>query len=358
MGLAVCWRAICRRSRSAVLARDINLHTTMHRIGDIRRHLVRGGAVVAGVEFPPGGEVAVAGSSSASGATEVSTRDVSDLEVDAADAELTAKAARIYSQHGCVVIRGLNGHWVGQIAEAVERTVEQSRRLEQQGQLRRLDEGWVTPDGTLFIPAPAYMDSGGSHHQPVVELVKRLGDAAGVPKQVMVPAVDYQNSAALFQCACDGRVLDIVAAIFQSQNIELFGNGQLVYKEPVGGHAVNIHQDAAFFEFGGSGLSPVGTLNYCVDTNSHLGNGPLTVFPGSHRHGFIPHADSCSHLGLEEASGWTLEAGVSIDGNAGDAVFFHQCVRCSQRLVCTPHELVGTRSYLTPPTHPPRWRAP
>ena len=79
--------------------------------------------------------------------------------------------------------------------------------------------------------------------------------------------------------ACDERVLDIVGEIFGSPNIELFGNGQLVYKEPGGGHAVNLHQDAAFFEFGGSGLSPIGTLNYCVDTNCSLNNGPLTVFP-------------------------------------------------------------------------------
>ena len=35
-------------------------------------------------------------------------------------------------------------------------------------------------------------------------------------------------------------MLDIVGEIFGSPNIELFGNGQLVYKEPGGGHAVNL----------------------------------------------------------------------------------------------------------------------
>ena len=50
---------------------------------------------------------------------------------------------------------------------------------------------------------------------------------------------------------------------------------QVVYKEPTGGHTVNPHQDSAFFEYGGSGLSPVGTLNYLQDTNLEINNGPL-----------------------------------------------------------------------------------
>lgn len=75
-------------------------------------------------------------------------------------------------------------------------------------------------------------------------------------------------------------------------------------------------------EFGGSGLSPVGTLNYTVDTDNTIDNGPLTVFPGSHRYGFIDHVDTSSHLGLPSA--WSVEAGVSIEGKAGDAILFHQ----------------------------------
>lgn len=222
------------------------------------------------------------------------------------------------------MIRGLNGRWVEPILDAVARTVAQSRRLQEQGKLERVDEGWITPDGTLFIPA-AHDGTAteANRHLPVRDLVAELGDTPGVPLQVMVPAVDYQSSSALFQCACDERVLDIVSAIFGSPNIELFGNGQLVFKEPGGGHAVNFHQDAAFFEFGGSGLSPIGTLNYCVDTDLGLNNGPLTVFPGTHRAGFIDHVDTSSHLGLDPAV-WTVEDGVTVEGRAGDSILFHQ----------------------------------
>ena len=102
----------------------------------------------------------------------------------------------------------------------------------------------------------------------------------------------------------------------------MFGNGQLVYKEPRGGHVVNFHQDAAFFEF--SGLGPVGTLNYCVDTNLTLDNGPLYVLPKSHSH-FIQHVDTSSHLGLEPSKYNVDTPGmVVIEGKAGDSIFFHQ----------------------------------
>ena len=104
-------------------------------------------------------------------------------------------------------------------------------------------------------------------------------DGAIRDKQIMVLAVDYQTSSALFQCACNPRTLDIVETAFKSGNVELFGNGQLVYKEPSGGHLVACHQDSAFFEFGGEG--PLSTLNYLVDTDLEKNNGPLYIFPGA-----------------------------------------------------------------------------
>ena len=105
-------------------------------------------------------------------------------------------------------------------------------------------------------------------------------------------------------------------------DVELFGNGQLVYKEPGGGHLVNFHQDAAFFEF--SGLGPVGTLNYCVDTDLNLNNGPLYVLPNSHSR-FVEHVDTSSHLGLPLKSYNVDTPGMlAVEGKAGDAIFFHQ----------------------------------
>ena len=216
--------------------------------------------------------------------------------------------------------------------------------------------------------------------------------------------LDYFTSSALFKCACDTQTVDIVSAVFKAEgaaaeaakhagdgstssvgggggssgggsggdgsaavsgdDVEVFGNGQLVYKEPMGGHLVNFHQDAAFFEF--SGVGPVGkhpldlrpcvcapggvpgcvyvcavqsatlaivcpppitskytlvlcarvnspandapqctplhthkgTLNYTIDTDLNLSNGPLYVLPRSHA-SFIEHVDTSSHLGLD-----------------------------------------------------------
>ena len=36
--------------------------------------------------------------------------------------------------------------------EQVQRTVNQSIALERAGRVDQIPEGWVTPDGTLFIP--------------------------------------------------------------------------------------------------------------------------------------------------------------------------------------------------------------
>lgn len=95
----------------------------------------------------------------AHGRPKLTTKSAADLEVNASDPDLVAKATSIYRTHGCCVIRGLNREWVGPITEAIKRTAAQSKRLEQAGKLERLQEGWVTPDGTLFIPEPAELES-------------------------------------------------------------------------------------------------------------------------------------------------------------------------------------------------------
>ena len=85
----------------------------------------------------------------------LSTTSITDLELQATDPDVVKKAAAIYHEHGCVVVRGLNSHFVDPITKSIERTVAQSRRLRTQRKLEKLDEGWVTPDGTLWIPAPS-----------------------------------------------------------------------------------------------------------------------------------------------------------------------------------------------------------
>ena len=63
----------------------------------------------------------------------------------------------------------------------------------------------------------------------------------------MVLSVGYQTSAAFFQSAFDENTAKIVEAIL-GPNVEIFGNGQCLYKEPVGGHPKHLHQDSAYFE--------------------------------------------------------------------------------------------------------------
>jgi len=132
-----------------------------------------------------------------------------------------------------------------------------------------------------------------------------------------VLAINYYTSAAFFRSALDEKAISIVEAIL-GPNIELFGNGQCLYKEPVGGHPKHLHQDSAYFEHRYEG--PVGLLNYVVDTD--LVNGALHVVPGSHRMGQLKHIDTFSHLGLDDGE-WPWERALPIIGKAGDSIFFH-----------------------------------
>jgi phytanoyl-CoA hydroxylase len=218
---------------------------------------------------------------------------IEDLELSA-DGLDAGRAAAIYQEHGCLVVRGLMEPYL----QALQRDIEEAARqaIELLGQARQVTEGWVTPDGTLFLPAPP------GHPRD---------------KQIMVLSVGYRTSAAFLQAALDPRALGIVEAIV-GPNIELFGQGQCLYKEPVGGHPKHLHQDSAYFEhrYGG----PVAILSYVVDTD--LRNGALHVVPGSHRSGTLPHVDTFSHLGLDEHE-WPWEAALPILGAAGDSIFFH-----------------------------------
>ena len=221
------------------------------------------------------------------------TVSVNDLEVFA-DRLDVRQAAEIYKEHGALVVRGLMAPYVAQIRADMEAAAAQA--LKYVDQARKIPEGWAGVDGTLFLPAPKNYTR---------------------DKQIMVLACSYSSSAAFFRSAFDDKAVDIASAIL-GPDVELFLNGQCLYKEPVGGHAKNLHQDAAYFEHRFEG--PVGVLNYAVDTN--LENGALHVIPGTHRMGVLPHVDTSSHLGLDERE-WPWERALPICGSAGDAIFFH-----------------------------------
>ena len=218
---------------------------------------------------------------------------VEQLEMSLDDLDVQ-KAASIFKEHGCLVVRGLMAPYIEAIHQDIEAAAAESLALLDQAE--QIVEGWRTPNGTLFIPAPSGYER---------------------DKQIMVLAINYQTSAAFFRSAFDKHTVNIVEAIL-GPNVELFGSGQCLYKEPVGGHPKHLHQDSAYFEHRYEG--PVGILNYVVDTN--LVNGALHVVPGSHRLGQLKHIDTFSHLGLEENE-WPWESALPVTGKAGDSIFFN-----------------------------------
>lgn len=218
---------------------------------------------------------------------------VEALEVRADDLDVD-RAAAIYREHGALVVRGLMKPYLDAIQRDIEASAQQAIAL--LGEARQVPEGWVTPDGTLFLPAPPGFSR---------------------DRQIMVLGVNYQTSATFFHSAFDATMVAIVTAIL-GPDVELFGNGQCLYKEPVGGHPKHLHQDEAYFEHRHEG--PCACLSYVVDTD--LVNGALYVVPGSHRLGSLKHVDTFSHLGLD-ADEWPWERALPICGRAGDSIFFH-----------------------------------
>ena len=222
-----------------------------------------------------------------------STVTVEDIEVFADDLNPQA-AAETFKKHGALVVRGLMKPYIDEIHRDIEAAAAES--IASLDCAEKIVEGWRTPNGTLFLPAPPGYSR---------------------DKQIMVLAINYFTSAAFFRSALDERALDIVEAIL-GQSVEVYGNGQCLYKEPVGGHPKHLHQDSAYFEHRYEG--PVGLLNYVVDTD--LVNGALHVVPGSHRLGQLRHIDTFSHLGLDDDE-WPWERALPIVGKAGDSIFFH-----------------------------------
>lgn len=248
-----------------------------------------------------------------------STMNIKDLEVFAENLDIP-KAAAIYREHGALVVRGLMKKYVPQLQRDIEEAAKQAIELLPHAKFVP-GIGWMTPDDTLFLPAPPGFSR---------------------DKQIMVLGVNYRNSAAFLHSSLDPVTIDLVAEVL-GPNIELFIDGQCLYKEPVGGHPKLLHQDAAYFEHRFEG--PMATLNYVVDTD--LVNGALHVIPGSHKWGLLKHVDTFSHLGLDPSE-WTFQKALPVIGKAGDAIFFH---------VKTVHGSMENHSKASRPVFINRYRA-
>ena len=84
---------------------------------------------------------------------EPTTVQVADIEMHAGDLD-PGRAAAIYAEHGCLVVRGLLRAYAAAIGADVVRTMEQAIRLYEAGRYTESKVGLSTPDGTLLIPAP------------------------------------------------------------------------------------------------------------------------------------------------------------------------------------------------------------
>ncbi|MDP6594870.1 MAG: phytanoyl-CoA dioxygenase family protein [Candidatus Poribacteria bacterium] len=218
---------------------------------------------------------------------------ISEIEFFAGDID-PVEASRVYQTYGCLIVRGLMKDYIERIQVDIETIAQES--IAQLDQAQKIVEGWRTPNGTLFLPAPE-----GYHRD----------------QQIMVLAIHYHNSDVFRQTSQDPRALEIVQAIL-GDGYEVFGNGQSLYKEPTGGHPKLLHQDSAYFQHRYQG--PVAILSYVVDTN--LTNGALYVVPKSHLLGQLNHIDTFSHLGLAPEE-WGWEDALPLEGQAGDSIFFH-----------------------------------
>ena len=126
-------------------------------------------------------------------------------------------ASSIFQEHGVLIVRGLSAAYAPRINAAAEAAFARSVELMESGRIAPVQNeehlvGWVTPDHTLFIPAPA------GHVRD---------------KQAMVLALDYLSDASMMQAASDPRLLDVLAAATGWDHIELFGKGQVHSTPPL-----------------------------------------------------------------------------------------------------------------------------
>ena len=163
-----------------------------------------------------------------------------DLSIDANDPNLLGKATEKWKRYGCFVVRGLNKKYVESISRQVKQTAEQSIAMEKAGMIDKIKEGWVTSDGTLFIPSAwdgteyeknrmsvviedvAETDEEKLNHYSAnsTKLPAFAMHLDGSPrsKQIMVLGLDYNTSSALLRCAMDDTTLDVVSAIIGAES--------------------------------------------------------------------------------------------------------------------------------------------
>ena len=134
---------------------------------------------------------------------------VQDIELEAQGLDVK-RAAAIYKEHGCLVVRGLYKQYVPVLREQIEAAAKQAISLLPRA--TRIVEGWITPDDTLFLPAPKGW----------------VRD-----KQIMVLGINYTNSAAFLQSSLDSKALDIVEAILAGRQRSSLTLGDLLEPFPV-----------------------------------------------------------------------------------------------------------------------------
>ncbi|MDX1681771.1 MAG: hypothetical protein R3336_01510, partial [Phycisphaeraceae bacterium] len=114
---------------------------------------------------------------------------IDELTFDAADLDCAA-AAEVYQRFGALKIRGLQRPYLEAVRRDIDAVIEQT--LELYDQARKIEEGWLTPNGALLLPAPENFER---------------------DKQLMTLPLNYRHSAAFFQSALDETTLDLCEAI-------------------------------------------------------------------------------------------------------------------------------------------------
>ena len=165
---------------------------------------------------------------------------VADIELPA-DGTPEAISA-VYEKWGCCVMRGLLSDRAADVLADAEAMAAGVR-----------DAGYESRNNA-YVPA---------------------GGATGHEKQIMLFCPTYTLAASHFLAATDPRLLDAVEAMI-GPNVEMYGNGMCMYKEPGGGMEKALHQDAPYFYH--RDHSFMTAFLHLVETTDE--NGVLHAIPG------------------------------------------------------------------------------